>query len=540
MLISFASLLRKSGIDSDTHTHTTRHANLSTSSMTPSNPFKKKNQKNAAQGHQSHYDEHDGDCDCVDADAAATGNEDCTEAASEYHITLDAPLGTSKMFHLHPYPKFSLDDHHVELEEVAFLTKKTPKNSTSKKTFVHRYLMREALVNRAMFLIIAGLIAVFIVLVCNGGMINNMEWIRDNILSEASGAWEYARENEILPLCNVISVTNANANANANKQTQTRHLLLVFNVPVLGSSSMDFMAVPQTMELLKTAGKHLPSIGLNTTAVLFSPNDKWLGTERRMQIVNYGAIALPWTIQLMDQTNASSMPELMFLLLERMDVSVLFMDVMVARASDLFKAFLLPYELYLNASFRVYSNSKAYSTEYPQVYSNGSNPPDPNEINPPDPNGCNPPGQKFQIRQWMDSMLILMPVPICMDPAIKALVSPPSIPFFDSRTLLAWQNTHTANLFGDAASKMQQNRQLWNQTYTLPSFLLNMLVNDGRKCSQVTEAGTEAGMEAGKKTGSNANALNVSHIENTEDVRLDRRLGLQYSLLQVSWVKCPQ
>lgn len=47
---------------------------------------------------------------------------------------------------------------------------------------VHRYLARDAIVNRAVFLVVLGFIAIFCVCVARNGVLDNVEWIRDRIL----------------------------------------------------------------------------------------------------------------------------------------------------------------------------------------------------------------------------------------------------------------------------------------------------------------------------------------------------------------------
>lgn len=75
----------------------------------------------------------------------------------------------------------------ISLEKVAFLSKKKSKAEQAQQgstdhLFVHRYLSHEAVMNRLMFLVLVGLIIIFVITSCNGGFLNSMEWMYQNLL----------------------------------------------------------------------------------------------------------------------------------------------------------------------------------------------------------------------------------------------------------------------------------------------------------------------------------------------------------------------
>jgi hypothetical protein len=402
----------------------------------------------------------------------------------EFHVTLSATdaveaakFSLDDLVQHHPHHHQENDDngerdnhnefyrnhhhyHHsnVELEEVAFLAKRPQSQSSKKKAlFVHRYLMREALVNRAVFLVMIALITIFIVLVCNGGMINNMEWIRDNILSEASGNWDLIRENHILPVTNWIS----------DEKEKKSPWLLVVQVPAFSA-----LATEPVKSFFQRTGQIMNNRGLNSTGAVFSQHESWASEEgeegeeensssrsRRRRVVMLLANNQSFfEVCILDRRNASSVSEMIFLLLERMHVSLIYMDI---RNS---------YSDMATAADAMSSAVSLFSQVFSSTQTNEEN--RTNEAN----------GAAASIVVDSDLVLSLFPVTgkvTGLQPVVEEILHPPCVPFFDPQFLLVRKSIHTTSLFGDAAAKVSQDREFWNAS---EGFLLNALVNDGRKC----------------------------------------------------------
>lgn len=363
----------------------------------------------------------------------------------EHHITLinasdkrHKDTDRSATFHMSACPRFHSQEHHIALEEVAFLSKKAPNKSTS-KTFVHRYLMREALMNRAVFLCIMALIVIFIVLVVNGGAINNMEWIRNNILASANGKWQALRQDTILPLSNILltksphqpthidpsSGADSSAGSGAISSISGDDIILV----VWAVQSISDLEQPDMKFALDSMQHHMNALNLNCSAAVYFERDSWTSFSRTISMQG-------WVLGLLDEKNASSPIELVSFLLDKMHVGVLYLDV----------------GMYAQQERRVFS-----MLEYTV--------------------------QRQYTSSGLEENLLLIPAANESTMAtIEQVIDTPSIPLFNAGMILVRHSHATQNLWGDAAAKMAQDRQMWNRSVAVSTFLLNMLVNDGRPC----------------------------------------------------------
>lgn len=293
-------------------------------------------------------------------------------------------------------------------------------------------MTRDAIVNRATFLVVVGLIIIFTICVARDGAMDNMEWLRkqltmDYVLIETN-------RGEIMDMSNLV-----------NHGGKVVPMVLVIGID---EESDDYGTI------LTYLSPKFKAMGLNTTAVLWGKNSTF-PTERCM----YGGG--DWDLLTMSSINASSLEFLLNYLTEIMKVSVFYLDADDISTDLIKNSFSIDtYTLFPPSG----ASEDIIISKYRWM---------PPTISFPNKNGT------------------MTKVDVIQDEPRDDILQPPLVPLIDPAIMVVWNTQPTITLFRDAAAWQHSVEVHQTSEKKLPSssFVLNMLLNDGRHVQSETEWG---------------------------------------------------
>lgn len=346
-------------------------------------------------------------------------------------------------------PKYSIhyDDNSAQDEENGSLCPSSddenappdhPKNSHK----VYRYMNRDAIINRATFLIVVGLIVIFSICVARDGAIDNMEWLRKQLTMDYVSIEK--NRGDIWELSNLVA-----------------HGGFGPKIPLLLVIGVDTEVSPNSWKpILSYLTPGFRDNGLNTSAVLWGKNSTYPAENCVYDNT--------WTILTMSSINASTPENLINYLTEIMKVSVFYLDA-DAVSKDLFT-----------------SGGSSFNIDIYQLFP---------------PNGASEDIILAKYR-WIPPTTTVtfssnngsIPQPTTTTTTTSSveprddILQPPLVPLIDPSLMVVWNTVPAVTLFRDAAAWQHtvdvHRKEQGLETSSLSSsssFILNMLLNDGQR-----------------------------------------------------------
>lgn len=268
----------------------------------------------------------------------------------------------------------------ISLEKVAFISKSDPfdknqesgvkftidgeeeggggaGNSNSQKTggnkmhFVHRYLSREAVINRFAFLCVLVLFIIFLICMANGGVLNSVEWARDSLsniipqlgFGSGSGRWDsnnlefytetFQRKyvNHVQPTASFSSVCTTSPPLRGSSS-----LGVLKGAVLVVSASLEEYNSGEVGNLLHDLSHSFGSLGLNKSAVVWIWDSVQQPGRRRSSA---GVTTVPgneedgndpqnrWKVTIVSKANTTGVGGLGNFLLSYMETGMIYMNV---------------------------------------------------------------------------------------------------------------------------------------------------------------------------------------------------------------------
>ena len=301
-----------------------------------------------------------------------------------------------------------------------------PKNAHK----VYRYMTRDAIINRATFLVVVGLIVIFSICVARDGAIDNMEWLRKQLTMDYVSIEKNRKD--------ILAMSNLVAHGGFGPKIP---LLLVIGVDTDGETPYAWKPI---LSYLKIPFK---THGFNTSAVLWGKNSTYPPENCIYDDT--------WDILTMSSINASTPEYLINYLTEVMKVSVFYLDA-DAISRDLFN---------YGGSFYI-----DHYTLFP-------------------PNGASEDIILSKYRWVPPSSSSVTTSSTTITSATQPrddILQPPLVPLIDPSLIVVWNTMSALTLFRDAAAWQhsvdvhRKEQGLENSPIASSSFILNMLLNDGR------------------------------------------------------------
>lgn len=199
-------------------------------------------------------------------------------------------------------------------------------NPNTRSHFVHRYLSKEAMSNRLAFLVILGLLIIFIICVVNGGVLNGMEWAKEGILQTISGSgskYKGVTQDMVTMMTTAPSMMQGDVNIFHQQYVNTvqdRMSGCDTNSQPVGKNQLKFLLLLSTTQqevrsghtawVLKSLSHGMDKMGLNKTAVLWvwddneDVDDQLSQTDWRVMVVkkknctNLGGLILFFQVEM--------------------------------------------------------------------------------------------------------------------------------------------------------------------------------------------------------------------------------------------------
>ncbi len=347
-----------------------------------------------------------------------------------------------------PYaPKYSIHyDDGIDAEESGELCPSSddevengPPSDPKNAHKVYRYVTKDAIVNRATFLVVVGLVIIFSICVARDGAIDNMEWLRkqltvDYVLIEKN-------RGDVMFMSNLV-----------NHGGRMVPMVLVIGID---DSDDDYGVI------LSYLSPKFKSMGLNTTAVLWGKNSTY---PKEQCTYDNG----DWDLLTMSSLNATSLEYLINYLTEIMKVSVFYLDADDISKDMVSSSFSLDmYSLFPPSG----ASEDILISKYRWL-----------------PPTISYPGQNGSITK----------VDLIQDQPRDDILQPPLVPLIDPAIMVVWYTQPSVNLFRDAAAwqhsvEVHQKEEKIPQKSPATSFVLNMLLNDGRHVQPETVWGLGSG-----------------------------------------------